>query len=157
MRVRLTARAGITPEVASVGDPPDDVVWGTATLSQHEDAVGGMVGWELVWPVQVFRVGPYDLPPIEIGVGTDVLLTEPFPVDTVSVREGADAEILRVARPPVPVYRTSWVPAIIGAVAAVALAGFAIYRRRPHLGTTCILYTYPSPLARTRWRMPTSE
>ena len=47
VRVRLTARAGITPEVASVGDPPDDVVWGTATLSQHEDAVGGIARSEV--------------------------------------------------------------------------------------------------------------
>lgn len=134
VRVRLTAPEGVTPEVATAGEPPDDVVWGTAKLAKQDGAAtDGMAVWQLVWPVQVFRVGPYELPPIEIGVGTTVVLTEPFAVDTVSVRSGPDADILRDTLPPVPVYRTNWTPAIIAGAGVLLLAGYAVYRRRPRV------------------------
>ncbi len=134
LRVVLTAPRGITPEIAIVEAPPDDVVWGTVELSRATDpAANGLDVWEIVWPVQVFRIDPYVLPPIEIGVGTTVLLTEPFPVDTVSVREGADADLLRDIRPPVRVYERTWVPAIVAGVGLLLLAGYTVTRRRPRI------------------------
>ncbi|MAF09645.1 hypothetical protein CMK11_04270 [Candidatus Poribacteria bacterium] len=132
VRVRMDVPRGITPEVAIAGNPPDDVVWGVPKLSKLDPSPGGALDvWELVWPVQVFRIDPYELPPIEIGVGTDVLLTEPFPVETVSVRAGPDAELLRDVRPPVAVYRTIWTPAIVAGAALLLVGGYALYRRRP--------------------------
>ncbi len=134
LHVSLTAPRGITPEIAIVEDPPDDVVWGTVELSRAADpATNDLDAWEIVWRVQVFRMEPYELPPIEIGVGTDVLLTEPFPVETVSVREGADADLLRDIRPPVQVYRTTWIPAIVAGVGLLLLAGYGLSRRRPRI------------------------
>ncbi|MBT3271196.1 hypothetical protein HN371_28915 [Candidatus Poribacteria bacterium] len=142
VRVRMTVPRGITPEVAVVSNPPDDVVWGTPKLSKSaESADSALDAWALVWPVQVFRVDPYELPPIEIGIGSDVLLTEPFPVETVSVRAGPDAALLRDVRPPVAVYRTIWAPAILGGAALLLLAGYALYRRRPRMAST------PEPVA----------
>jgi hypothetical protein len=134
VHILLTAPRGVTPEIAIVSNPPDDVVWGTVALSTSgESSVKGLAVWEIVWPVQVFRVDPYELPPIEIGVGTDVLLTEPFPVVTVSVREGADADLLRDIRPPVQVFKRTWVPAIVAGVGLLLLAGYKLARRRPRI------------------------
>ena len=125
LRARFRAPADAAPTAVLPDDAPD-AHYGDPVFTQIRRGE-----WRVSVPIQIFRVGPYPIPPIRILAGSNALETAPLSAQTLSVRSGADADLLKEPKPPLPLRRPLLI--FIGwALPAALSAGLLLYaiRRR---------------------------